>query len=381
MIDSAAEVRRKLKALAGAEPAGDAFLSVSLSTSRLDDWRVSAPSFLRSEFNRRVQERSPSKDEKRALQNALDYVLEVVSHEITPHTQGLVLYLDEAGGYRERIELPFRLANHLVIEPRAYVRPVAQALSLLEPFIVARVSRDESSLLLIDEWGVAEEDDLAGPWLRSSDPATGEVSIREYYAAARQDALVELHHKEVGSALAKLLDASSATRVVVCAQHDIASSFRRSLSPPVATRLVAEITFDAAATTGQMVAAARAAVEDARRAETAALAARVTEALGREGRGAAGFDDVLAALNRHRLQVLLVDRAYRVPGWACPGCSWAGLTEVSSCPACGGRPVRIDDAVGELVRLTVLQNGRLEVGEGIPALDQLGGVAGLLRYA
>ncbi len=381
MIDSAAEVRRKLKALAGAEPVGDAFLSVTLSTSRLDDWRLSAPSFLHSEFNRRVKERGPSREEKRALQSALDYALAVVGHEITPHTQGLVLYVDEAGGYHERIELPFRLVNHLVIEPRAYVRPVAQALSLLEPFIVARVSRDESSLLLIDEWGVAEEDDLAGPWLRSSDPATGEVSIREYYAAARQDALVELHYKEVGSALVRLLDASSATRVVVCALHDIASNFRRSLVQPVAAHLVAEIPFDAAATTGQMVAAARVAAEEAHRAEAAGLAARVAEGLGREGRGAAGFDDVLAALNRHQLQVLLVDRAHRAPGWVCPGCLWAGLTEVPSCPACGGRPVHIDDAVGELVRLAVLQNCRLEVGEAIPVLDQLGGVAGLLRYA
>jgi len=79
----------------------------------------------------------------------------------------------------------------------------------------ARVSRDESSLLLVDEWGVAQEDDVAGPWLRWSDRETGEVSIKEYFAAARQDELVELHYKEVGATLAKLLEASQARRVVV----------------------------------------------------------------------------------------------------------------------------------------------------------------------
>ncbi len=39
------------------------------------------------------------------------------------------------------------------------------------------------------------------------------------------------------------------------------------------------------------------------------------------------------------------------------------------------------DAVGELVRLTILAHGQVEVGEHLEGLAELGGVAGLLRYA
>ena len=52
MIDSVAAAAEKLKALAGTKSAGGMFLSVTLSTSRLDDWRQVAPAFLHSEFNR-----------------------------------------------------------------------------------------------------------------------------------------------------------------------------------------------------------------------------------------------------------------------------------------------------------------------------------------
>ena len=48
---------------------------------------------------------------------------------------------------------------------------------------------------------------------------------------------------------------------------------------------------------------------------------------------------------------------------------------------CGGAPVPIADAVGELVRLAILQSSRVEVAEDIPALDEMGGVAALLRFA
>ena len=381
MIDSAAEAGRKMKALAGTKATGDAFLTVTLSTSRLDDWRLSVPSFLHSEFNRLTSENGASKEQKRLLQGDLDYVLDVVAYEVTPHTQGLAVFVDGKGHFSERIELPFRLLNRLVIEPYPYVRPIAHALSLLEPFVLARVSRDESSLYLVDEWGVAQEDDLTGPWLRTSDPDTGEVSIKEYFAAARQETLVEQHFKEVGVSLAKLLEASKTRRVALCAQHDIAAAFRRALPPSVAAHIVAEIPFDAAATTGQMVVAARQAIEDARHLEMESLASRIKEGLGHGGRGVAGFDDVMAAVSRFQVQTLLVDRNFRDPGWSCPACNWASLSDVQACPLCGGPPHPVADVVGEIVRLAIVQNVQVEVGEQIPVLDELGGVGGLLRYA
>jgi peptide subunit release factor 1 (eRF1) len=207
------------------------------------------------------------------------------------------------------------------------------------------------------------------------------MSIKEYYAAARQDTLVDLHYKEVAGALGKLLDAAGLRRVVLCAQHEIASAFRRTLPAAVSDKIVAEIPFDAAASVGQTLVAARAAVEEARRREMDDLAARIKEGLGSGGRGVSGFDDVLGALGRHQVQILLVDRNYRVPGWRCLECSWVGLVEATRCPVCGGGTVPVADAVGELVRLAILQNGRVEVGENIPTLEGLGGVAGVLRYA
>jgi hypothetical protein len=381
MIDSAAGARQKLKVLAGARASRGLFLTVTLSTSRLDDWRQVAPTFVNSEFSRITKERGTRKEEKHLLQKDLDYVLDVLKYDLTAETQGLAVFVDGGASFYERVELPFRLVNRLVVEPSPYVRPIVHALSLLEPFAVARVSRDESSLFLVDEWRGAKEDDYTGPWLRSSDRETGEVSVKEYYAAARQDSLVDQHYKEVGLALGKLLERSGVRRVALCAQHDIASAFRRTLPVAVAARIVAELPFDADATTGQMLVSAREAVEVARRSEMEELTARIKEGLGAGGKGVSGFDDVLGALRRHQVQTLLVDRNYRVPGWRCVECGWVGLVAAEQCPVCGGATVPVTDAVGEIVRLAILQNSQVEVGEDIAVLDELGGVAGVLRYS
>lgn len=382
MIDSLAGATEKLRNLAAAKAPRGAFLTVTLSTSPLDDWRQFAPTFINSEFGRITRERELSKEQKHVLQNELDEVGAVLQYDLTDRTQGLALFADGEGGIYERIELPFRLIDRVVLEPSPYVRPVVHALSLLEPFVIARVSRDDSSLYLVDEWGgVAKTDHSDGPWLRTSDRETGELSIKEYFAAARHDSLVDLHYKEVAGTLAKWLEASPARRVVLCAQHDIASNFRRALPPAVASKVDAEIPFDANGSVKQMLVSARAAANEARQRELTQFTARIKEGLGSGGRGAAGFDEVLGGLERGQIQTMVVDRNYRPPGWTCPDCDWAGLRQVERCPTCGGTPVPVADAVGELVRMAILKSSHVEVAENIPALDEMGGVAAQLRFA
>lgn len=59
-MDSLSAAKEKTKALAGASSEAG-FMTVTLSTSPLDDWRQFAPTFLNSEFNRVTKERELTK--------------------------------------------------------------------------------------------------------------------------------------------------------------------------------------------------------------------------------------------------------------------------------------------------------------------------------
>ena len=372
--------RDTLKNLAAARSADGLFLSAFLSTSRLDDWRQTAPTFLNSEFNRLTKECELGKDERRRLHEDFRRILEVVQYEVTPKTEGLSIFADGSAGVFERVELPVRLANHLALGPSPYVRPLVHAFSALEPFMVVRVSRDESSIYLVDEFRLAMETDFTGPHLKSTDRETGDMPIKEYYAAARQETLVEQHYRDVAAAFERFLDETGVRRAVLSAQHEIATHFRRTLGPRVAERLVADIPWDPAVSVAQLLVEARAARDAARRAETERLAARIAEGLGAQGRGVAGFDATMVALHRGQLRTLLVDRNYRVPGWRCLECDYALVTAAESCPVCGGGLAAVADAVGEAVRVAILQGTVVEVAEGVETLQALGGIAGMLRY-
>ena len=381
MIDTLGAARKRLRALAAtSSPSGD-ILSVALTTSRLDDWRQTVPTYVNSEFNRLTRERAFAREDRRRLQSAYDRVVDLLEYEVSENTEGIVVFSDGTAEVDEQVEVNLRLNNYMAIEPWPYLRPVVNALSLLEPFVLARVSQDESNLYLVDEWGVTMEDDISGPWLRTSDRETGELSIKKYYAAARRDGLVEQHYKEVASNLAKLLESAGVRRVVLSAQHDIAVAFSRTLPSSASGAIVSEIPWEATASVAKAVAAARKAADQAKALRIDALAARINEGLGPGGHGVAGLDQVSGVAARGQLHTLLIDRQFRVPGLRCEACPWTGLTAVQVCPLCSGRTVPTADAAGELVRLAILGDSTIEVAEGVASLDALGGIAGLLRYA
>jgi rubrerythrin len=373
--------RESLRNLASTRSADGAIVSAFFSTSRLDDWRQTAPTFLNSESNARLREYGLGKDARRRVQDDVARIQEVLRYDVGSQTEGLAVFADAENGRFEQFELPFRLINRVVVQPTAYVRPLVHALSLLEPFVLVRVSRDDGMIYSVDDWHLTRTEEHAGPYLKSTDRETGDVPIKEYYAAARQETLVDQHFKDMATALDRVVDDLGAAHVVLAGQHDIVSNFRKALSARSAAKVVAETALDHNASDSRLIEGAREALAGARHAAMEELAVRITDGMGAGGRGVGGFDDTFAALRRSQVRTLLVDRHYRPPGWICPACEHVTLAPTESCPVCGEGMTPAADAVGEAVRLAVLNGAFVEVAEDIPALDALGGIGGLLRYA
>ena len=103
------------------------------------------------------------------------------------------------------------------------------------------------------------------------------------------------------------------------------------------------------------------------------------------GRGTAAFGphEVLEAVVQQRAYVLVVDPRVAVEGGRCERCGLLSLSpEPTACSACGG-PVRaVSDLVEVLAEHVESQGGRVEEVRGPAAdrLEELGGIAALLRY-
>jgi peptide subunit release factor 1 (eRF1) len=93
-----------------------------------------------------------------------------------------------------------------------------------------------------------------------------------------------------------------------------------------------------------------------------------------------GLDDVLAAINERRVDMLIAESGYSEPGRLCNACNTIAFAE-ETCPSCRLDMKPLSDIVEEAKELAVRQDARLiTVEPGHPALKQAGGIAARLRY-
>jgi peptide subunit release factor 1 (eRF1) len=116
-----------------------------------------------------------------------------------------------------------------------------------------------------------------------------------------------------------------------------------------------------------------------RKLEKAALD-RLIEGTSTGGRGAAGLEETLKALNEQRVEVLLLQDNFDSAGVCCPQCGWLGHGDVKACPADGTETVTRDDITDLLVRRAITQSAQVVVVRDDARLEPLGSIAAVLRF-
>ena len=111
-----------------------------------------------------------------------------------------------------------------------------------------------------------------------------------------------------------------------------------------------------------------------------ALMARLEQALGTSGAGAAGLDQVLSTLEQHRVELLLVPERSNLRAGLCPRCVRLWSDGERSCPLDGAALAEVDavaHAIGKAARQSVPV---LVVRHTDEALSRHGRIAALLKW-
>ncbi len=190
------------------------------------------------------------------------------------------------------------------------------------------------------------------------------------------------HLRRAGAALFARWRRAPFDMVVDGGPDELLPHFEELLHPYVRERLAGRIDVDVENANADDVATAVAPVIEAREAaREAERLARLRAALGAGagGRGAAGRDAVLAALNERRVETLLYAEGFAAPGVICRADGWLGA-EGTECPL-DGTPLQQEENILE----AMLEAAVLQSAETLPVrrhddLGPLDGIAAVLRF-
>jgi peptide subunit release factor 1 (eRF1) len=109
---------------------------------------------------------------------------------------------------------------------------------------------------------------------------------------------------------------------------------------------------------------------------------RLEEGVETGGRGVAGLDETVAALNERRVEILLLNDRFDAAGVYCRQCGWVGTNvTLTECPA-DGTPLEERDNIAEnAIELAILQSASvLRVRHHGERLESRGSIGAVLRF-
>ncbi|HEY0631449.1 MAG TPA: Vms1/Ankzf1 family peptidyl-tRNA hydrolase [Thermoleophilaceae bacterium] len=374
----------RLRELAVLRPEGARVLSVFLN---LDPAEFAEPPARASEIRSAIDElRRLSRetdgldhDAKVALRADVDRISDFLSSFSPKGAHGVVVYACGPADLFEVIRLPRPIETRAVIDDSPLIEPLAELIGA-GSWLVVLVNRQTGRMFLGDRERLEEidviVDDVHGQHKQ------GGWSQARYQRSVDED--VQDHLRGVAEAAFVHFKRAPFDNLLLGGPQETLSDFEPKLHAYLKERVAGRVDVDVENSSADDVRSAAAAKieEHERRREREALD-RLQEGISTGGRGAAGLEDVLEALNERRVETLLLDPGFHAAGCTCPQCGWVGPPVGGACPADGTPVESRDDVVESAVELAMVQNADVLVvrdEDNQRELQSHGQIGALLRF-
>jgi peptide subunit release factor 1 (eRF1) len=313
----------------------------------------------------------------RALRADFERAREVLGGELpTGGAQGLAVFVSGEADVFEVIRLPRPVESEVVISDSPFIEPLVDLVSGTWCIVLcnrrnARIFRGSSDH--IDEVaGITSEDVL-------SQADAGGLSQPRYERGQEEE--VHRHLKRVAELVHRRFRRVPFDHVLIGSPEELAAEVEKALHADIQRRCVGRISVDVENTTPDQVLEAARPSMLAREVEQEREALdRLQQGVGAGGRGVSGLADTLGVLNERRVETLLLEERFTMPGHKCPQCGSLFGEEVGSCPADGNTTEHFDDIVEEAVELAIAQSADVIIARHHDDLEQLGGIGAVLRF-
>ena len=317
-----------------------------------------------------------ARDEKPSVRQEVERVRELLRGFEYQGAHGLAVFACANEGLLEVIKLPRPVDNAVVVDEAPYVEPLVEIESGARYGVVlvnrqtARIfrgSRDRLDELVRIEDEVHRRHDQGG------------LSQARYQRSVDKEA--QDHLKNAADALLRRHKRRPFEAIFVGAPEAVFNDFCERLHPYLKERVAGRVDVDVEHTgIDEVQVAAEETIASYERGRAKQALDRLEQAIAAGGRGAAGLEDTLAALNEQRVEILLLQENFDAAGVCCPQCGWLGPSRVDACPADGTATVTRDDITDLAVRRAITQSAHVVRVSDDERLEPIGSIAAVLRF-
>ncbi len=325
-----------------------------------------------------------SRREQAALRKDHQSIVHLLETRSRDLRRGLVVVSCQARDfwYEAHVQVPVR--DQVLLARRPAVGPLLDLLDTYQRYCAVLVDRETARILLIHLGEVEEYTEILSE-VPGKHRKGGWQGLSQSRYQRRIEDKVRIHLDAAVEALRDFVRGEEQIeRILLAGPVEARSRFKQRLGPSLRRLLKGEFDLEMTAPPDEVRRATLEAVEEVERAEEAGLVQEAITASRKGGPGATGIDDVLAQVQAGNVRRLLVSPHARARGFRCSHCR-APVREAAGqalgrCPYCNQELQPVQHLVQLLMQDAANHGARIDIVEGVPQLEEVGGVAALLRY-
>lgn len=300
---------------------------------------------------------------------------ETAEEERGGRSRGLAIFAGE--NLWQVYRLPVPPGNRIVIDRTPYVKPLIHLYRGHPRYCTVLVDKERARLFLI-QMGEIQDYSIVLDEVPKHHEQGGWAQAR---LQRRHEDAVMHHLKRAAELTFEFFQREGFDYLLLGGTEELTSAFFERLHTYLQERVVATLPISTNASGAEVLAATLKAMEEVEARLDEERIARLKEEVGQGRLAVAGLAPTIRALNARKVQHLIVEEGYEVPGGRCVDCGSLSIRSTGRCRYCHGTIEHVDNLVDEAVELGFSQGAQVHWVAPNQTLWEMGRIGALLRYA
>lgn len=305
-------------------------------------------------------------EEQKNFEQTMEMINDFLESEKSSY---IAIFASAKHDFFQNIILPQALMNSFTVDSSPYIRPLARLLDEYESFTLLLLNSNEATIYFVS-LGKAEKQKHLSEDIINRHKKGGWSQAR--FSRRRKGAIKDFF-KEVEEALNTNVEGN----IIVAGPGVEKINFKNSLQPNLRSKIVDVIDIDIDEQE-RLFDESMQKIADFKNQKDQLLIERLKKEILTDGLAVYGFEQTLQAAQQGQIDVLLVEKDYKLKGCLCEHCQLLKSGPIQECPICGG-PTTEADTIEEIIEFAKRTDASVEFS-GDEYLSNIGHIAGLLRY-
>ena len=281
----------------------------------------------------------------------------------------VAIFASKKNNFLESISLPVKIENNLVVDSSPYLRPLARMLDEWEAFTLVLVSTNSAKIYSVS-FGEVEDTNQLSKDIMNKHKKGGCSQAR--FNRLRRGA-IHAFFKEVVEELQKFAD----NQLIIAGPGTAKTQLKEMLQKELHEKIVDIIDIDIDDEHKAIKESIHLISEKEQR-QSHEVVQHLKQEILRDGLAVYGPEETLQAVKNGQVELLIIEKDFKLRGWLCEHCQTVGRGKKLKCPYCDNKTSDVD-VLEEILEFAERTDAEIEFTDD-PDIKDLGHIGGLLRY-